>query len=142
MPTRRLAGALQQVYPNVAWQRFQAHFSHNVSAAASKRLCASLCCKLTEGVPQGTGVSGAGFKDAIGSHDPPAGVGAPGPRRLNAEVKRAQKLIAIFPSEGLLIKLVGTYLIEENDRWVAKSKQYLPAGGRRAMRGRRRHSQR
>ncbi|QUC03000.1 hypothetical protein J4859_13530 [Atopobium sp. oral taxon 416] len=55
---------------------------------------------------------------------------------------RAQKLIAIFPSEDLLIKLVGTYLIEESDRWAAKSKQYLPAGGRRAMRGKRRRSQR
>ena len=58
MPTRGLAGALQQVCPNVAWQRFQAHFSHNVSAAVLKRLRASLCCKLTEGVPQGTGVPG------------------------------------------------------------------------------------
>ena len=84
----------------------------------------------------------AGFKDTIGSHGPPAGAGAPGPRRLNAEVKRSQKLIAIFPSEDLLIRLVGTYLIEENDRWVAKSKQYLPAGGRRAMRGGRRRSRR
>jgi putative transposase len=62
--------------------------------------------------------------------------------RLNAEVKRSQKLIAIFPSEDLLIKLVGAYLIEENDRWTAKSKQYLPAGGRAAMRGGRRRSQR
>ena len=69
-------------------------------------------------------------------------ISAPGPRRLNAEMKRSQKLIAIFPSEDLLIRLVGTYLIEENDRWVAKSKQYLPAGGRRAMRGGKRRSQR
>ncbi|RRF88994.1 MAG: hypothetical protein DUD39_19125 [Coriobacteriaceae bacterium] len=58
MPTRGLAGALQQVCPNVAWQRFQAHFSHNVSAAVLKRLRASLCCKLTEGVSQGAGVPG------------------------------------------------------------------------------------
>jgi hypothetical protein len=50
-------------------------------------------------------------------------------------VKRAQKLIAIFPSEDLLIKPVGTYLIEENDRWAAKSKEYLPVGGRGAMGG-------
>ncbi|RRF94411.1 MAG: hypothetical protein DUD39_16555 [Coriobacteriaceae bacterium] len=69
-------------------------------------------------------------------------IGAPGPRRLNAEVKRAQKLIAIFPSEDLLIRLVGTYLIEENDRWAAKSKQYLPVDGRGAMGGGRRCSQR
>ena len=30
----------------------------------------------------------------------------------------------VFPSKGSLIRLVGTYLIEENDRWAAKSKQY------------------
>jgi hypothetical protein len=34
----------------------------------------------------------------------------------------------VFLSKGLLIRLVGTYLIEGNDRWAAKSKQYwLPA---------------
>ena len=38
--------------------------------------------------------------------------------RLNAKVKRRAKVI------GSLIRLVGTYLIEENDRWAAKSKQY------------------
>jgi hypothetical protein len=48
--------------------------------------------------------------------------------RLNAKVKRRAKVIGVFPSEGSLIRLVGTYLIEENDRWAAKSKQYyLPA---------------
>ncbi|QUC03765.1 transposase [Atopobium sp. oral taxon 416] len=48
--------------------------------------------------------------------------------RLNAEVKRQEKVIGVFPSKGSLIRLVGTYLIEENDRWAAKSKQYwLPA---------------
>ena len=48
MPTRGLAGALQQVCPNVAWQRFQAHFSRNVSDAAPKRLRAGLCLELVE----------------------------------------------------------------------------------------------
>jgi len=34
----------------------------------------------------------------------------------------------VFLSKGSLIRLVGTYLIEGNDRWAAKSKQYwLPA---------------
>ncbi|WP_371812221.1 transposase [Atopobium sp. oral taxon 416] len=48
--------------------------------------------------------------------------------RLNAKVKRRAKVIGVFPSKGSLIRLVGTYLIEENDRWAAKSKQYwLPA---------------
>ena len=48
--------------------------------------------------------------------------------RLNAEGIRRAKVISVFSSEGSLIRLVGTYLIEENDRWAAKSKQYwLPA---------------
>ena len=44
--------------------------------------------------------------------------------RLNAEGMRRAKVIGVFPSKGSLIRLVGTYLIEENDRWAAKSKQY------------------
>jgi len=48
--------------------------------------------------------------------------------RLNAKGMRRAKVIGVFPSKGSLIRLVGTYLIEENDRWAAKSKQYwLPA---------------
>ena len=48
--------------------------------------------------------------------------------RLNAKGMRQAKVIGVFPSKGSLIRLVGTYLIEENDRWAAKSKQYwLPA---------------
>jgi len=48
--------------------------------------------------------------------------------RLNAEGIRRVKVIGVFPSKGSLIRLVGTYLIEGNDRWDAKSKQYwLPA---------------
>ena len=48
--------------------------------------------------------------------------------RLNAKGMRWAKVISVFSSEGSLIRLVGTYLIEENDRWAAKSKQYwLPA---------------
>ena len=48
--------------------------------------------------------------------------------RLNTEGMRRAKVIGVFPSKGSLIRLVGTYLIEENDRWAAKSKQYwLPA---------------
>ena len=43
-------------------------------------------------------------------------------------MKRWVKVIGVFPSKGSLIRLVGTYLIEESDRWAAKSKQYyLPA---------------
>jgi hypothetical protein len=44
--------------------------------------------------------------------------------RLNAKVKRQAKVVSVFLSKGSLIRLVGTYLIEENDRWAAKSKQY------------------
>ncbi|MFC2647956.1 MAG: transposase, partial [Coriobacteriaceae bacterium] len=40
--------ALQEVYPDVPWQRFQAHFSHNVFDAAPKRLRAGLCLELAE----------------------------------------------------------------------------------------------
>jgi len=36
------------LYPDVPWQRFQAHFSRNVFDAAPKRLRACLCLELVE----------------------------------------------------------------------------------------------
>ncbi|RRF97791.1 MAG: hypothetical protein DUD39_13030 [Coriobacteriaceae bacterium] len=34
------------------------------------------------------------------------------------------KGFGVFLSKGSLIRLIGTYLIEGNDRWAAKSEQY------------------
>ena len=147
-----LVSALQEVYPDVPWQRCQAHFSRNVSDAAPKRLRAGLrselvemfnCATLEEArsrrdeiaadydeeAPEAVARLDAGFEDAMTVMALP-----PAMRRcvrtsnylerLNAEVKRRSKVIGVFPSEGSVARLVGTLLIEENDRWSAKSKQY------------------
>ena len=48
--------------------------------------------------------------------------------RLNKEIKRRSKVIGIFPNVSSVIRLMGAFLMEENERWKAKRKiYYTPA---------------
>ena len=44
--------------------------------------------------------------------------------RLNKEVKRRSKVIGIFPNAASAVRLMGAFLMEENDRWAAMGKMY------------------
>lgn len=47
--------------------------------------------------------------------------------RLNKEVKRRSKAIGVFPNAASAMRLMGSLLIEENDRWSAGKKIYYRA---------------
>ncbi|MBS6857182.1 MAG: transposase [Atopobium sp.] len=48
--------------------------------------------------------------------------------RLNKEIKRRSKVIGIFPNVSSVIRLMGAFLMEENERWKAQRKiYYTPA---------------
>lgn len=147
-----LAAALQEVYPDVPWQRCQAHFARNISDKAPKRLRAGLRSELTEMfncptaaearrrrdeiisdysavAPEAAECLDAGFDDAMTVMELPE----PMRRctrtsnyleRLNREVKRRSKVVGIFPSEGSAVRLLGALLMEENDRWAGMGKAY------------------
>lgn len=44
--------------------------------------------------------------------------------RLNKEVKRRSKVVGIFPNAASAVRLMGAFLMEENDRWAAMGKMY------------------
>lgn len=49
-------------------------------------------------------------------------------RRLNKEIKRRSKVIEIFPNVSFAIRLMGAFLMEENECWKAQRKiYYTPA---------------
>ena len=147
-----LAAALRSVFPDVPWQRCQAHFARNVVDAAPKRWREGLRAELSDLfncptaeaarerkreiaedyadiAPDAVAVLDSGFDDAMTVMLLPAAMRRPLRtsnyiERLNKEVKRRSNVIGVFPSEASALRLMGALLMEENDRWAAKRQLY------------------
>ncbi len=147
-----IVAALGDVFPDAPWQRCQAHFARNVSDAAPKRLRAGLRSELAEMFNCETLEDAIGRRDEIvadyaaeapdavrrldeGFDDAMTVMALPGDmrrctrtsnylERLNKEVKRRSKVIGIFPNAASAVRLMGAFLMEENDRWAAMGKMY------------------
>ena len=147
-----ILAALQAVFPDVPWQRCQAHFCRNVVEAAPKTLQAGLRSELAEMfncadaaqararrdeivadyselAPKAMERLDRGFDDAMTVMELPAEMRRPTRtsnylERLNREVKRRSKVIGVFPNAESVGRLAGAVLMEENDRWASMGKVY------------------
>ena len=147
-----LVAALQEVFPDVPWQRCQAHFTRNIADAAPKKwreglraeLSALFNCPTIESArerkeemmadyaelaPDAMAVLDSGFDDAMTAMLLPEPMRRPMRtsnyiERLNREVKRRTKAVGVFPTEASALRLAGAFLMEENDRWAAKRQLY------------------
>lgn len=148
-----IVSALHAVFPDVAWQRCQAHLARNVIDAAPKGLREGLRLELCEmfnaesiekarkrrdemmgdymeEAPRAMERLDEGFEDAMTVME------IPGPmrrsvrttnyiERLNKEVRRRSNVIGVFPNAGSATRLMGMVLIEENDRWSVMKRIYF-----------------
>ncbi|MGN1361811.1 MAG: IS256 family transposase [Eggerthellaceae bacterium] len=147
-----IIAALQEVYPDVAWQRCQAHLARNVVEKAPKRMQAGLRSELTELFNCGTvelararrdeiiadyaelapaamECLDEGFDDAMTAMELPPDMRRPTRtsnylERLNREIKRRSKVVGVFPSAASAMRLMGAVLMEENDRWASMGRIY------------------
>ena len=147
-----LVAALHRTFPDVPWQRCQAHFARNVADAAPKHLRAGLRSELVEMfnsptiagararrdeiiadyrevAPRAAEVLDAGFDDAMTVMELPEGMRRPTRttnylERLNMEVKRRSKVIGVFPNAASATRLMGSFLIEEDARWAQRRTLY------------------
>ena len=135
--------ALDQVFPGVAWQRCQFHFSRNIADKAPKKYQAGIRAELQEMFQCKTieearkkkdeivnsycDVAEAsmkcldeGFESSMTVMVLPSGMQrffrtSNHIERLNKELKRRSKVIGIFPNEQSLLRLMGSVLMERNE---------------------------
>lgn len=135
------------------WQRCRVHFMRNAMAHVGVKQRAMVAAAIRTAFTQETAeaahaewraVAGrlrerfpklAALMDAA-EHDVLAHMGFPKEHwpqlhstnpieRLNGEIKRRTDVVAIFPNEAAIVRLIGALLLEQNDEWAASRSRYM-----------------
>lgn len=144
--------AITEVFPDVPWQRCQFHFSRNVSDKAPKKVQAGLRADMQEMFSAETIEEARRKRDEIirdyqdvaekamecldeGFESSMTVMSLPkyirthyrtsnNVERINRELKRRSDVIGVFPNEESIIRLMGSVLIDLNDREQKKKKKF------------------
>jgi transposase-like protein len=145
-----LVKAVRRHFQGATWQRCQTHFSRNVLARTPKRHQAGLglrlkrmydsltledarrCLRETEEeyeslAPGAVELLEEGFDDVMAVLSAPVKYRrklrtSNGLERLNAEIRRRDRVIRIYPNEESAIRLIGALLVEQDERWSTEKK--------------------
>ena len=149
-----LVNAIKVSFPGISWQRCQVHFLRNILSSVPKkdsksfreqakaifrltcidaaRVAKNLLVEAYEEQPKyakACRILDEGFEDAF--QYSVNGIAHPRLRstnlleRLNAEIRRREKVIRIFPNVNSATRLIGAILIEQQDKWLESSKAYI-----------------
>ena len=150
-----IINAMNEVFPDIPWQRCQFHFSRNISDKAPKKYQSGIrselqemfnCKTLKEArakrsqiisdyqdvAEEAMSCLDEGFESAMTVMVLPKNLRryfrtSNHIERLNKELKRRSSIIGIFPNEESLIRLMGSVLLERNDAVIAKKAIFSPA---------------
>jgi len=141
-----LIKAIEQHFQGVIWQRCQAHFIKNILDASPKslkkeirdyvrlifnapdketaRLLLNQTLERFEGkAPKAMETLERGFEDATAVLALPETYRTKlrttnAVERLNEEIRRRERVIRIFPNRESVLRLIGAYLMEIDERWL------------------------
>ena len=147
-----LVKAIKEQFCGAMWQRCQTHFSRNVLDKVTKTYRSNIHTKLTDLYnsphledayerkevlmrdlekisPKAAVILDEGFDDITAVFSLPEAYRrrlrtSNSIERLNEEIRRRERVIRIFPNEDSINRLVGTLLMEQNERWIGP-KVYL-----------------
>ena len=142
-----LVEAVKEVFVSASWQRCQTHFSKNMKDATPKKVWPEVKAMLYEiytakdiktararkdeamgfllqNAPKAADLLDDAFDDIIAVLSLPMTYRTKlrtsnSIERLNEEVRRRERPIRIFPSEGSVMRILGMLLFDEHEKWAA-----------------------
>jgi len=147
-----LVKAIKKHFQGATWQRCQTHFSRNVLDKAPKkqqpelkiylrsiyqakdilearRLLSETLEFFEESAPKAMIILEEGFEDVMAVMNLPEKYRkklrtSNSIERLNEEVRRRDRVIRIYPNEASVIRLLGSVLMEQDEKWSAGRKYF------------------